>query len=354
MPTLHGMKLPQPKDWQEFEKITRDAMALKWKSPNLQMNGRSGQKQHGVDIYGLDYLGRPVGIQCKNFSGPLPIKAIEAEVANAENYVGKLTALFLATTGAFDADLQKQVRVISEKRTSKDLFAVGLLFWDDIFSGLTLDPKVLRSHYPQLRLLNDGQITSESSAIAALVVGYYGSSLWKYLELIFGEFGWLAQEDPTQGKSLLMMVRRNLDALQLADMHEMVDWLTSIEDEIFVEDTESVNWDRVTPLAKSFANRVRYLPDILIGHPEAEFIAFGITLGRYYHAEGKFAEDDADIVRRRVARLLPQSTPKLNELFETILGKECSRAATTLHSFVDNEIRWPRHPAPLDEGPSDA
>lgn len=53
MPTAQ-MDLPEPKTWQEFDTIVRDAQAQRWKSTTLQMNGRHGQKQHGVNIFGPD------------------------------------------------------------------------------------------------------------------------------------------------------------------------------------------------------------------------------------------------------------------------------------------------------------
>jgi hypothetical protein len=46
------MKIPIPKDWQEFESQVREAMILRWNSPNLQKNGRTGQAQQGVDVWG--------------------------------------------------------------------------------------------------------------------------------------------------------------------------------------------------------------------------------------------------------------------------------------------------------------
>ena len=55
------MELPKPSNWQDFETIVRDAQA-RWKSTTLQMNGRPGQIQNGVDVYGPDEIGRPVGI----------------------------------------------------------------------------------------------------------------------------------------------------------------------------------------------------------------------------------------------------------------------------------------------------
>lgn len=64
MPTIQSMELPKPTNWQDFETIVRDAQAQRWKSTTLSKNGRPGQKQAGVDIYGPDEIGRLVGIQC--------------------------------------------------------------------------------------------------------------------------------------------------------------------------------------------------------------------------------------------------------------------------------------------------
>jgi hypothetical protein len=61
MPTLAHMHVPRPKGWDEFQDITLTSLKLRWRSPNLTQNGRSGQPQAGVDIYGPDDLGRFVG-----------------------------------------------------------------------------------------------------------------------------------------------------------------------------------------------------------------------------------------------------------------------------------------------------
>jgi hypothetical protein len=62
MPTVQAMELPKPKNWQDFETMVRDAMSQRWKSPNLQKNGRPGQKQNGVDIYELALHDRQVSV----------------------------------------------------------------------------------------------------------------------------------------------------------------------------------------------------------------------------------------------------------------------------------------------------
>ena len=60
--------------------------ALRWKSTTLQKNGRLGQKQNGVDVYGADEIGRPVGIQCKRYKPPLELKHVMDEIGKAEMF----------------------------------------------------------------------------------------------------------------------------------------------------------------------------------------------------------------------------------------------------------------------------
>ncbi|MBK9504391.1 MAG: hypothetical protein IPO03_03310 [Bacteroidetes bacterium] len=86
MPTLSNISFPPPKSWDEFEEISLDALRIKWDSPNLQRNGRQGQPQSGVDIYGDDFLFQTAGVQCKKTDTELTLKFIEEEIKNAENF----------------------------------------------------------------------------------------------------------------------------------------------------------------------------------------------------------------------------------------------------------------------------
>lgn len=164
MPTIPSMELPIPKNWQEFETIVRDAQAQRWRS-TLQMNGRPGQKQQGVDIWGPDEIGRPVGIQCKRYQAPLKLEHITNEIVKAERFKGILTTLFIATTANHDAKLQEQIRLLSDRRVAQDDFAVALLFWDDIVASLLLNPAVFKAHYPQIQLSNVDQSTRRDSSV---------------------------------------------------------------------------------------------------------------------------------------------------------------------------------------------
>jgi hypothetical protein len=209
------MELPVPKNWQDFETIVCDAQAQRWKSTTLQKNGRAGQEQNGVDIYGPDDIGRPVGIQCKRYKSPLTLKDVTDEIGKAEAFEGNLNTLFVATTADNDARLQQQVRLLSEKRVAEGKFAVALLFWDDIVSGLLLNPAVFRAHYPQV-ILADGNSDKER-LIAALELGFYGADLWAYVILVYGEFGWLAQTDPDELIANLRILERHTQQLLAPD-----------------------------------------------------------------------------------------------------------------------------------------
>jgi hypothetical protein len=340
VPTIFGMHLPLPKDWQEFEQITRDAMSLKWESPNLQKNGRPGQKQKGVDIYGLDYLGRPVGIQCKRYKGALELKTVKDEIKNAAEFDGKLTALYVATTADHDSKLQEAVRKISEARAAAAKFAVGILFWEDIFSGLSLNHTVLQNHYPQLKFPHPDTDHPQQPHLAALVIGYYGCFLWDYIELVFGEFGWMAQEDPYQIQGILHVIQQNTGFINPIDAEQISKWTTEIDSALFVEtvDTLEKRWPAIKEIATRVQNRVRLLtiPDLVT----ARFLDLGKTLGALNFSDGEFNDDYAGDLFAKVIKLLPHCEARVIPRISKLKGKPGYSAAPALLTFLDSEIRW--------------
>jgi hypothetical protein len=88
MSDFSSVKFPQPKDWQALERNARVLFKCALKDPNVQMNGRIGQPQNGVDVYGnRGGLGGPmVGVQCKGkdgeYGGAVTEAELEAEVKN--------------------------------------------------------------------------------------------------------------------------------------------------------------------------------------------------------------------------------------------------------------------------------
>jgi len=151
MPTLAHSNLPTPKSWSEFEDICLSAAIIRWNSSHFHANGRQGQKQYGVDIYGKDDKGSVIGIQCKNTALGISVSTIRNEIANAEAFRPMIKRLVIATTAKRNARLQERIREISQDRSKKGAFTVEIFFWEDICHDLTSSEKRLFQHYPQLR-----------------------------------------------------------------------------------------------------------------------------------------------------------------------------------------------------------
>ena len=119
MPTLSNSQIPTPGNWQDFETLCSDLWREIWKDPNTQKNGRQGQPQHGVDVYG-----RPnqrnlwAGVQCKGKDNltnkTLTETEVKAEVQKAKFFEPKLSQFIIATTGPKDNKIEKLGRKIRE------------------------------------------------------------------------------------------------------------------------------------------------------------------------------------------------------------------------------------------------
>lgn len=155
MPTIASSVVPPPKSWDEFEDISLSAAKLRWNNDDFQRNGRSGQKQDGVDIYGHDDDHRFIGVQCKNTVDGITLETVKAEITNAESFTPKLDKLYIATTAKRDATLQKEIRTISDSRRMAGTFGVTILFWDDVCQDIAKDDKIFFAHYPQFKVVID-------------------------------------------------------------------------------------------------------------------------------------------------------------------------------------------------------
>jgi hypothetical protein len=98
MPTI--AYVPTPKSWDEFEDITLAAAKLRWNSSDFYRNGRPGQKQDGVDIWGRDDGNRHIGVQCKNTVDGISLSTVNDEIANAGTFTPKLDRLYIAQQSA--------------------------------------------------------------------------------------------------------------------------------------------------------------------------------------------------------------------------------------------------------------
>ncbi|MGI8406239.1 MAG: hypothetical protein ACR2OE_16020 [Thermomicrobiales bacterium] len=152
MPTFSMSEWPIPKSWDEFETILWDLLRGKWQDPNAARNGRLGQSQNGVDIYGQrNGAGGYIGVQCKlhGRNGKISLAEIQEEIHKAEGFKPPLKEFHIATTTPRDAKLLEAIRLLSEERRQAGQFSVYIQSWDDIEADLIIDLDVAKRHYPQ-------------------------------------------------------------------------------------------------------------------------------------------------------------------------------------------------------------
>jgi tetratricopeptide (TPR) repeat protein len=153
MPTRVDYPIPLPPTWEAFENLCRDLWAEEWEDSNTQKNGRQGQAQKGVDIFGQPQKKYWAGVQAKEkdqlAAQTISIIELHKEVENAKGFEPKLKEYIIATTGPRDATVQEEARKITEEHKKKDLFDVYVYCWEDIERLIKKHQNVYRLHYPQ-------------------------------------------------------------------------------------------------------------------------------------------------------------------------------------------------------------
>ncbi|MBO1057170.1 restriction endonuclease [Dolichospermum sp. UHCC 0684] len=138
MPTPATSDLPKPKSWDEFEDIVWDIYIRKLQDTHAQRYGRSGQQQHGVDIYGQQH-GSCIytAIQCKRYEDKkLNTETIVTELIKVNSFTSPINEYIIATTASRDKNVQDTVRYLNVERQSEGKFLVYIVFWEDICSYL--------------------------------------------------------------------------------------------------------------------------------------------------------------------------------------------------------------------------
>lgn len=146
---LDRLAWPPPKDWQAFERMCQALARCIWMTPYVTANGRPGQKQHGVDLYGTPHNATGVhGMQCKCVAELTEHELLE-EVDKAKGFQPRLAEFIVATTAPKDATLLAVARRITEEHRHNGLFPVRLLAWDDLCSLMAEHRDVAALVYPE-------------------------------------------------------------------------------------------------------------------------------------------------------------------------------------------------------------
>lgn len=134
--------LRRPANWQDFEHLCYRLWREVWKCPEIQKNGRLGQSQNGVDIFGIpqdedEYW----GIQCKGKSEynddqydhpQFTAEEIDEEIEKAKTFTPKLKKLYFATTALNDAKIQAHIRQRNLDHITAGLFEIHMFAWEAI------------------------------------------------------------------------------------------------------------------------------------------------------------------------------------------------------------------------------
>lgn len=149
---LGALQIAPPNDWPVFERLSRDLWARVWNNPGLQINGRGGQAQAGVDVFGdiKKEVGNTGGVQCKKrdafVDDSLTVSELQGIVAEAKSFNPKLREFVIAYTGKRDVALQEEARKISAGNQTLGLFSVQVCSWDDMKDLLGPYPDIVEQY----------------------------------------------------------------------------------------------------------------------------------------------------------------------------------------------------------------
>ncbi len=129
--------LRRPSNWQDFESLCKKLWGEIWNCPEIQKNGRLGQEQSGVDVFGIPFGENAFyGIQCKGKNeyndNQFTKKEIDEEIEKAKSFEPELKKFYLATTAQNDSKIQAYVRMKNIEHIKKRLFEVHLFCWETI------------------------------------------------------------------------------------------------------------------------------------------------------------------------------------------------------------------------------
>ena len=132
------LQLRKPENWQDFERLCKVLWGEIWECPDtIKRNGRQGQAQKGVDVYGVK-KGECAyrGIQCKGkddyTNSQLTESEIDSEIAKALLFTPKLKSFYFATTANKDAHIEEYIRKKNLENISKGGFEIDIFAWEDI------------------------------------------------------------------------------------------------------------------------------------------------------------------------------------------------------------------------------
>jgi hypothetical protein len=160
-----------PKDAGKFERQVRDLLEAEW-GKRVHRYGRSGQEQHGVDIYQVSGDGKKYrGVQCKLHGRQVEPSTIEKElkeeIRKASKFKHRLCSFYYVTSLPRDKVIQDLVGRHNARK--RKCFSVEVLFWDDILDIYDRHRDIYDRHYARrggVGVYNEGKIFGDVKGVA--------------------------------------------------------------------------------------------------------------------------------------------------------------------------------------------
>jgi tetratricopeptide (TPR) repeat protein len=191
MADYSSANIPAPKDWQAFERKIRLLFEHSLGDPHTQNNGRIGQPQHGVDVYGKrgSPSGHYVGIQCKgkdaNYGGAVTKAELEEEIEASAKFNPSIREFILVTTAPDDAIIQEEARLLESRvrAAGRDL-SIAVCGWGRVQQEIARFPEAIREFMPDGSPFSDQQLnaTAEVRKLVEKVGEYHTELLQTILE----------------------------------------------------------------------------------------------------------------------------------------------------------------------------
>ena len=173
---MSSLKIQKPNDKDTLEDLACEIYRVEWNTTEIQVVGRSGLSQGGIDIIGTR-SGAKVGVQCKCYhTTPFTKSTITGDVEKADKAEVKIDCLIFVTTWPRESKVATDCHDLSAARRAQGKFGVEVLFWEDFEALLLKHPAVTARYAPDhplsisQRTLSTAESTKDTAeAIRALL-----------------------------------------------------------------------------------------------------------------------------------------------------------------------------------------
>ncbi len=167
MSELPAIQIDRPADEQAFERASRVLWSCELDDPNVQLYGRRGKNQYGVDLFGIRNgdPNRVVGVQCKQMmiGKELSEASLRAEVKKALTFKPLLSEYIICTTADDDPDLQAIALQLSQELSAGRAKPLTIRIW----GWGTMQNRIQR--HPEARKAFDPTHTSHGDIVVEKV-----------------------------------------------------------------------------------------------------------------------------------------------------------------------------------------